>query len=169
MNIKSIVLTIIVAIIVGIGVYFYKSRKAEITLPFPYATSIDPAIGLSCEAIVGSFMYGENTREKKITAELFVGTDKISIELDSEGRFNFLTKASFETGETKSSENWEILQNNKNFLVARLSKFGTAPIHNFEDIVYLNKENGTGLWVKTSATSLFSDTPEVQTYLLKCM
>jgi len=172
MNIKNLIITIVVAMLVGVGVYYYKPKEAEIKLPFPYTTSVDPSVGLSCEAVVGSLMYGSNIREdeKGIHASLFKGTDKIAIELDDEGKFSFLTKASLEAGDAKSSENWTVLQNNDKFLIATLTAFEeSVPIRNFADMFYLNKENGMALWVKTSATSLFSNTPESQSYLLKCM
>lgn len=169
---KNLIITLVVAVLVGLGVYYYKPKGAEVKLPFPYTSSVDPSLGLSCEAVVGSLMYGSNTREdeKGIHASLFEGTDKIAIEIDEEGKFSFLTKASLEAGDAKSSENWTVLQNNDKYLIATLNAFEeSVPIRNFADMFYLNKENGIGLWVKTSATSLFSDTPESQSYLLKCM
>ncbi|MFH1533510.1 MAG: hypothetical protein ABID64_01105 [Nitrospirota bacterium] len=170
MHLKNVFITITIATLVGAVVYYYKPKEANMRLPFPYTTSVDPTAGISCEAMVGSLMFGSNsTNSKGITAELFKGTDKLAVQLDDGNKFNLITKASVEIGEAKSSDNWKVLQNNKNFLIATLSKFDeSTPMYNYVDMFYLNKENGMGIWVKTAATSLFSDTPEAQSYLLKC-
>lgn len=168
MKIKQILVTVFISFLVGLGVYLYKPKEAEIKLDFPYTTAVNPGIGLSCEAMVGSMMYGSNVVNKGINASLFKGTDQVAIELDSKNNFKFITQASLKAGQASSSENWKVLQNNKNFLIATLSKFSDVPIHNYVDLFYLNKENGIAVWTKTRAVYLGSSTPEAQSYILEC-
>jgi hypothetical protein len=114
-------MTIVIAALTGVGVYFYKPQEAGMKLSFPYTIQVNPLAGMSCEAIVGSSMYGSNNEARKgIIAELFEGTDKIAVELDSENKFNFITRAAVEAGMTKSDEGWIVARNDKKHLIAVL-------------------------------------------------
>lgn len=168
MKVKQILATIFISTLVGLGVYFYKPKEAEIKLDFPYTTAVNPSNGLSCEVMVGSMIYGSNRSDKGIQASLFKGTDQIAIELDDKNKFKFISKASLDAGQASSSENWKVLQNNKNFLIASLSKFSDVPFDNYADLFYLNKENGMAVWTKTRAVFLGTSTPETQSFILKC-
>lgn len=170
MKIKQILITVLISTLVGLSVWIIKPSETSIKYPFPYIDKVDPALGLSCEAIVGSTMYGGYKKDDKIEAKVFKGTDKIAVKLKEDNKFSFLTRASLEAGETDSSENWVLVKNDDKFLIASLSDFDeNVPIQNFADMFYLNKENGIGLWVKTSSDGIGSSTPETQSYLLHCM
>lgn len=166
--IKHVLITVFVSIIVGFVVYFYKPQDVEFLYNYPLTREVDPSMGLRCEAIIGSMLYGAARHDKKIHGKLFKGTDVLAVNLEGDQEFKLITKASVDVGETDSSENWKVLQNNENFLVATLGKFDDVPLNNYADFFYLNKKSGMGMWIKSSAISFASDTPESQSYLLNC-
>lgn len=168
MKINQILIMIFISLFVGLSVYIYKPKAAEIKLDFPNLTNVDPSLDLSCEALVGANMYSSKISDKGIHASIFRGTDLISVELDSKNNFKLISQASLRVGQISSSENWKVLQNNKSFLIAELSKFSDVPIDNYVDLFYLNKENGMAVLTKTRATYLDSITPESQSYMFKC-
>lgn len=167
MKMKQIVITILISALVGTAVWFYKPKEATMNIPFPYTNAVNPEAGISCEAIVGSNMYGGNNPSVKgITAELFKGTDKIAISVNGD-KFKFLTRVALEAGETDSDEGWTIARNDKKHLIAVLGQLQN-PLRDSVNIFMLNKENGMATWTETRATNLGTDMPEAQSYLLQC-
>src|SRR3989344_8148764 len=165
---KYLAVAILLSVFVGVIVYNYKPQEAKMKLDFPYAHSVDPNVGINCKALVGSMMYGSNTTDKGIHAELFKGTDAMAIELDDEGKFSFITKAAIGIGQAKSDEDWKVALNNEEYLIAILDGFSdSVPIQNYTDTFMLNKENGTAIWTKNRVVNLGTDTPMAQSYLLK--
>ncbi|MBI4225882.1 hypothetical protein HY612_02105 [Candidatus Roizmanbacteria bacterium] len=170
MNIKHLFFTLIISVLVGGSVYFYMSNKTSLKENFPNGVKVDPEAGLNCRAIFGNLLYGNNIgQDKGIHANLFKGSDELAIETDSQGKFSFITKASVGIGQAKSDEGWKVVKNDKEYLIAVLDKLGDPiPIRNSHNTFMLNKENGIAIWTKTRLVNLGTNTPETQSYLLRC-
>ncbi len=168
LKIKNLFLFLIVFVLVGGIVYMYKPGP-KLNFSFPYPQRVDPLNGISCKAMAGSMMYGSSIgQDKGIHAELFKGTDEMAIEL-SNNKFSFITKAAVGIGQAKSDEDWKVVLNNENYIIAILSEFNNAiPIRNYTDTFMLNKKNGIAIWNKNRVVNLGTDTPETQSYILQC-
>lgn len=174
-NAKKILLctfcAIVLVIISSLVTWNFKLERQIIEKDFPaYVNPVDPTIGLSCKSVVGSIMNGgDTTTRQSITAEVFDGTDVIAVEVNEEGKFIFLTRASVEIGETGSNDDWNILQNSDSYLITSLTNINNEqPDNSYIDTFYLDKRTGMALWTKTNSSGLMSNTPNSQSYILKC-
>jgi len=161
---KYILVTLIISILVGFGVYYYKPTQTYTTIPF--STKILNTHSISCEAILSSYIWGANTirEEGKIKASVSKGTDKIAIEMDDD-RLYFLSSASQQTGTARGVE-WNIVKNTDKKTVAILfNSENTFPNYN---LFILNKETGIAIWTKSREDYIASDNPDTQSYYLIC-
>lgn len=173
MKVKQILVTIFISTLVGLGVWFYKSKGAEIKYQFPYTEKLRDTNQFTCDVMISTMVYGANNNvgEKGVFGRMELGTDKIAIEID-EDSLHFLTeagaKAAVESGNAKQEdEPWTLTRNDKDYITAIYSGSGILS-GNAVNIVMIRKSNGMGVWTKTRDNMLGTDTPDAQSFMLKC-
>ncbi len=160
----AIIIIFLLSMLIAVLIWKLRSTELVIKIPFPYTVKVNPESGISCKALVGSSMYGQNNElAKGITAELFKGTDNLAVSVNGD-EFKLLTRASLEIGQAESNAKWFITKNDDQNLVAMLSNEEMDSV----DIFMLNKSNGMATWTKTRATNFGTDMPDAQSYLLQC-
>lgn len=173
MGIKHILVTIVIATLVGGAVWLYKSDDVKFRYQFPYAEKLRDVNKLSCEAMISTLIYGSNNpvQERGVFGEMFKGTEKIAIQIEGDKMY-LLTgtsaKVAVEAGSAKSeNEPWTVTRNDKDYITGVYSVNGVVT-GNQIDVVIIKKSNGMGVWTKTSDGLLGYDTPDAQTFYLKC-
>lgn len=114
---------------------------------------------LACEALADSMIYAD--KQEGVIGEVSKGTDKISIKI-ANGKFQFLSKASFESGELEGRP-FTLLRNDK-YVVA--VDYDDMPMLNF---FIMNRETGMAIWTKGRISPLlFGENPDSQSIYLIC-
>ena len=102
-------ITVVVAALVGAGVWFYKPKNAMIKYQFPYTQKLSDTNKFSCDAMISTMLYGANNNvgEKGVFGTMSPGTDKIGIQIEGD-KLYFLTgaaaKIAVESGSAKSED-----------------------------------------------------------------
>jgi len=151
---------IFISVLVGLAVYLIK--PTEIRVDFPYTLDSSGKQSYSCEALTGTYMYGDEN--EGIIAKTFKGTDKIAIEIENDN-LKFLTGAAVGIGNAEG-DTWNIVKNNDKNIVAVYNGLN-EPLGDF-NIFMLNKKNGIGVWSKIETNLILTDNPGAQAYHLIC-
>lgn len=166
----EILLAVLLVFLSGFILYINMNEKV-LKFPHPYILNMGTnATKYSCDAIVGSRIEavskGDHINKKiGVLGKLFKGTDKIIIEIKG-NKLHFLTRASFEAGDSIDSNPFNIVYNNNHQLLAiDVDNIGVGVTAN---VFALNKDTGIAVWSKTQLQEFFTKNPNSQSYCLAC-
>lgn len=167
-SVAGLILLLLVGYFIGIA----QSRNEVSIERKVYTFPSSDKLSYACEAINSMHTYEMNNYSDDdsvvtLEADINKGTDTVAIEVD-EDKFYFLTKASLEIGVVRPDEEWDILTNNNESLIAMVT---SSPFENGPtiDIFSLDKNTGIALWSKNRTQGFLTGTVPVGSLIhFKC-
>jgi hypothetical protein len=166
---KRILTSLFFVSLIFMGVSIYKSSKEKVLeFPYPFILKLEGVHSkYYCEALLGTTIMSPAMTigdiKKGVQGKVFKGTDKLSIEIKDD-KLYFLTKASFEAGDSRDENPFTIIYNDEHKVLA-IDKIDESLIVN---VFTLNKDTGVANWAKIRNEGFLTGNPDTQSYCLKC-
>ncbi len=166
---RKITMPLLLLSIVIISFVLWKSSQQKVLeIPYPYIFKSETIPNkYCCETSVGTDLDAAvqyvGGIKYDVRGKVFKATDKLSIEFKDD-KLYCLTKASFEAGDSRDENPFNIIYNDEHKVLA-IDEIDANLIVN---VFTLNKDTGIGNWAKIRADGFLTGNPDSQSYCLKC-